>query len=207
MHLGFFPYIINEKRSGVPARAAWEQISGSALTPRQALLNHLLSTTHRPWNNMCFDSFTVEAALEEMRASKPRVLYLALGETDHFAHEGRYDHYLHAAHRFDGTLRRIWETVQELPEYRDKTSLLISTDHGRGDPPTGWKSHSATIKGAEFIWIGAMGPRTPKLGMRANTSQPVTQSQVAATLAALVGEDFPADNRNAAPPIAELIQS
>jgi hypothetical protein len=91
-----------------------------------------------------------------------------------------------------------------MPEYRDKTSVIFTVDHGRGDAPVDWKSHGRDIARSEFIWLACLGPDTPALGERANVS-PVTQSQVAATLAALVGEDFPAAVPQAAGPIADVL--
>jgi hypothetical protein len=41
----------------------------------------------------------VYAAIEALRTSKPRVLYIMLGDGDEWAHEGRYDLYLDAAQR------------------------------------------------------------------------------------------------------------
>jgi hypothetical protein len=49
-----------------------------------------------------------------------------------------------------------------------------------------------------------IGPDTAPLEERSDTP-PVTQSQVAATVAALVGEDFPAAIAKVAPPIRELL--
>jgi hypothetical protein len=201
-----FPYILHEERSGVPVTAGWEPISGDDLSDRQRLLNDLIASTHRLWGETeIYDSLMFEAALEHLKRRKPRVLYIAFGETDEFAHEGRYDHYLNSAHRFDASLRRLWDTLQAMPEYAGQTSLVVSTDHGRGDPPDGWKSHGARIPGAENIWIGVLGPDTPALGMRRDCS-PVTQSQVAATVAALLGEDFREGRPEAAAPIADAIR-
>ena len=65
----------------------------------------------------------------------------------------------------------------------------MTTDHGRGFAPTEWKNHGASVKGAENIWLAFLGPDTPPLGERTNTERH-TQSQVAATLAAFLGEDY-----------------
>jgi hypothetical protein len=43
------------------------------------------------------------------------------------------------------------------------------------------------VPGAENIWIAALGPAVPPLGVRENVE--ATQAQVAATVASLVGED------------------
>ena len=36
-----------------------------------------------------------------MKSAKPRVLFVGYGETDNWAHQGRYDLVLDSAHRFD----------------------------------------------------------------------------------------------------------
>ena len=113
--------------------------------------------------------------------------------------KGRYDLYLDAARRNDDYIRRIWETAQSMPRYAGKTSLILTTDHGRGDGREGWKNHSALIPGSDRIWIAVMGPDTPADGVIKTST--VTQSQVAATLGALLGEDFSASDSRIAKPL------
>jgi hypothetical protein len=52
--------------------------------------------------------------------------------------------------------------------------------------------------------MGIMGPDTPALGERENVA-PVTQSQLAATIAAFVGQDFRAFKPEAAPSLLEAL--
>src|ERR1019366_1937467 len=51
-----------------------------------------------------------------------------------------------------------------------------------------WTDHGKDVPTAEFIWIAVLGPDTPPLGVREDVE--TTQSQVAATIAHLLGEDF-----------------
>lgn len=132
------------------------------------------------------------------------MLYVSLGDTDEFSHGGRYDHYLRAAHDVDADLKMLWDELQSRPEYRGTTTMIVTTDHGRGDPPRGWRDHGEKTKGSDAIWIAVIGPDTPALGERQDTAV-VTQSQVAATLSAFLGEDYRAAVPTAAPPIAEAI--
>jgi hypothetical protein len=141
-----------------------------------------------------------------LKARKPRVLYLSLLDTDSQGHLGRYDRLLASAHQADGFLRELWETVQRMPEYQGKTSLVVTTDHGRGDPPVEWKDHSAKIKGSQFIWVAILGPDTPALGERHDTTE-IGQNQVAATVAALLGYDYCAAAPRAGQPIFEAIRA
>jgi hypothetical protein len=200
-----FPYILNSARSRIRVVAGWKPLVGRGLSTEERLLSRLISETPRIWDDCTYDTFTFHAALEYFKRQRPRVLYIGLGETDEFGHAGRYDHYLHAAHHVDNYLRILWETVQSLPDYRGTTTLILSTDHGRGNAPVEWKSHGAKIKGSERIWIGLLGPDTPPLGERTGIP-PVTQSQIAATLAAYLGLDYRATAPKAAPPIADALR-
>ncbi|HOB33152.1 MAG TPA: AP protein, partial [Verrucomicrobiota bacterium] len=116
----------------------------------------------------------------------------------------RYDNYRHAAHRVDDYIRRIWETVQSLPEYRDRTTLIITTDHGRGSGLQDWRDHNAAIDGAENVWLAFLGPDTPAFGERTNTER-LTLSRIAATLAAFLGEDYHAAVPQSGPVIDEVL--
>jgi Type I phosphodiesterase / nucleotide pyrophosphatase len=200
-----FPYILNSSRSGIRVVAGWRPLMGRGLSTEERLLSRLVVETPRIWDDCTYDTFTFHAALEYFKRQRPRVLYIGLGETDEFGHAGRYDHYLHAAHRVDSFLRILWETVQSLPDYRGTTTLILTTDHGRGDAPVEWKGHGAKVKGSERIWIGFLGPDTPVLGERTNIA-PVTQSQIAATLAKFLGLDYRASAPKAAPPIVEALR-
>jgi len=55
------------------------------------------------------------------------------------------------------------------------------------------------VPAAERTWIAVLGAGVPPLGVRQSVN--VTTSQIAATLAALVGEEFKGITRPAAPPL------
>jgi hypothetical protein len=84
--------------------------------------------------------------------------------------------------------------------------MIVTTDHGRGSGATAWRNHGKDVDGAEDIWIAALGPDTPPLGERRNVAR-VTQSQIAATMAALLGFDYPRDVARAAPAIVDVVQT
>jgi dienelactone hydrolase len=196
-----FPFIINRERSGVLVNAGFEPVSPADRDGRRALLNELIAETTPAADSVRHDSLTFAAALEHLHAARPRVLYLALGETDDWAHAGRYDRYLQSALRFDRYMRRLWDEMQAMDEYRDATTFVITTDHGRGRAPTDWKSHGEKLPESRDIWIGVLGPDTPALGERVPAGI-VTQSQVAATVAAALGEDFARAMPGVAPSLA-----
>ena len=159
---------------------------GMGLSKEEFLISRLVAETPRMWEDCTYDSFTFHAALEYFKRQRPRVLYIALGETDEFAHGGRYDLYLRAAQNADHHLRALWESVQAMPDYRGTTTMIVTTDHGRGNAPVEWKSHGEKIEGSDKIWIAVIGPDTDALGERTST-EPLTQGQVAATVARAPG--------------------
>jgi hypothetical protein len=161
----------------------------SDATPRIRSLSRMQHEVLSPWDEVRHDYFTFEMALDYLQTIKPRVIYLALGETDDWAHQRRYDRVLDTAHYFDRALERLWQTLQSLPEYRDRTSLVITVDHGRGSRLDDWHSHGAKIQGAEQIWIAAIGPDTPAQGAPAGLPA-ARQRDVAATLLSLAGLDW-----------------
>jgi hypothetical protein len=195
------PWILNTERARIPCWSGFPMQSNAPAIGISPLLERLLNDTTPLWHEMILDTFTIRAALDYVQVEKPRAFYLAFAETDEWAHEVRYDYYLHSAHHVDRFIRDLWEACQRLPEYRDKTTFIITTDHGRGDGAD-WTSHGEKTAGAEFIWAAILGPDTPPLGERTKCA-PITQSQMAATIAAALGEDFPAASPRAAAPIAE----
>ena len=142
--------------------------------------------------------------MEYLKERKPRILYLSLGETDDWAHEGNYPQYLDAAHRADEFLRILWETVQSIPQYRGHTTLIFLPDHGRGSSAATWKDHGDKIAESKYIWMAFLGPDTPALGERSGVA-PVTQNQIAATLAGLLGEEYRREVRQAGQPIVDVM--
>jgi hypothetical protein len=198
------PFILNRDRSKLFVNAGLEPVDEPALTDRQALLNRLQRETSTAFDHHRADSFTFQIGLEWSKKHKPRVVYFNLSETDEWAHAGRYDRVLEAAHEADLMIAELWNVLQSCDEYRGKTSLVVTTDHGRGDPPSEWKGHGAKVKGSELIWLAVIGPDTAALGERTSTSA-LTQGQIAATIAALLGEDYRADVPSAAAAITEIL--
>jgi hypothetical protein len=183
------PFIVNRQRCGFPVMGGWEPVPELEPNPRQQLLNDLIADTTRPNAVEVIDSFLYQAAREHLLRHHPRVLFVSFLETDAWAHAGRYDNVLTSAHAVDHYIQQLWETMQSMDQYRDKTTFIIATDHGRGSGLSDWKNHGQNVQGAENIWMAFLGPDTPPLGERTHCDR-VTQSQIAATLAALLGENY-----------------
>jgi hypothetical protein len=198
-----FDFIFNKPRSGLVINSSYDTFTGIPESPELALLNRLKKETVRIWPDEVFDPMPFYTAIEYVKAAKPRVLFLGLGETDDWAHAGSYAEYLAAAHRSDMYLGELWKLIQSMPEYRDKTTLVALPDHGRGEGPQ-WTDHGEKIPESKQTWMAWIGPDTAPLGERRN-AVPVTESEVAATLAALLGEDYHAAVPKSAAPIVDVL--
>ena len=165
-----------------------------------ALTNRLQREAGSPWDHTRLDAFTVNQAMAYLAHARPRVLYLALDETDDWAHDGRYDRLLDAYARSDRWLERLWTWLQAQPDYRGRTHLLITTDHGRGHDADGWRHHGEKYPDAERVWMAFVSPKMAQRG-EWRGEPAVKTNQIAATLASWVGVDWNADHPAAGKPI------
>jgi hypothetical protein len=189
-----FPYIINDKRSGVIVSAGLVEAKGNNLTEKEKTLNQVMTRVPNPLGDVRLDAFTFYYGLEYMKKNKPKVLYFAFDETDDFAHAGEYAAYLNSANYTDSFIGELWNFIQSDPMYKDKTTIILTCDHGRGITAETWKSHGEKIANADEIWMAVIGPDTQAKGEVKGECQ-YYQNQVAKTMAAFLGLDYKSDNK------------
>jgi hypothetical protein len=195
-----FRMLASAKPDAFFAYAGYEEIPGDIATPRMAFLEDLQDQVMPLWEEGRSDAITFNLALEYLKTQKPRLLYIALGESDDWAHARRYDRLLDYLHVADGYLKTLWGTLESMDGYRGRTTLIVTTDHGRGVTGKDWVDHEEGIKGSEDIWVAVIGPDTPDRGEVA-PHDTVHQADIAATLARFFGLDFARANPDAGPPI------
>lgn len=197
-----FDRILNQERSDFPVISAFDNVGGNKPTKVQKLLNEMRNNSFKPFHeDECLDVFTHYQAIDELKNKKPKVLYIAYGETDEWAHHGDYRSYLDAANQVDKWIQEIWTFVQNDSQYKNKTTLFITTDHGRGDKTkTQWTDHGADVAGASEIWFAAIGPEILAKGEIKTESQ-FYQKQFAQTIAKFLGHNFKTNH-----PVAEEVK-
>ncbi len=196
-----FHAIYSEKRSKIFVNAGYDSIHFK--TPAFELLNDMQWHVHdagMPANERS-DMFAYYMAKEYIKEFQPKVLHIGLVETDNFGHEGNYDNALNSANMADAWIADLWKMLQSMPAYKGKTTLLLLTDHGRGDKiKAEWKHHGSNIEGADEIWFAAIGPGIRPLGEIRQQEQ-LYQAQLAQTIAKLLGLQFIAEH-----PVEEAIK-
>ncbi|MBL8167538.1 MAG: phosphoglyceromutase [Acidobacteria bacterium] len=156
-----------------------------------------------PWDSVRFDYFTVHFALEHLKKYQPRVMHIALGETDDWAHGGEYAHVLNSFTQNDQQIKQIWEFLQSSPKYKGKTSIIFTTDHGRGKTIRDWTDHGEKVPEAQNIWMAFISPEVSLRGEWKNADT-IYQNQVAATLCRFLNVDYSENNPQAGKPVAKL---
>ncbi len=154
-----FPFIINDKRSGVPVNAGYMP-ELNLKTPIVDYINKNQKRTPVIWDNVRLDVYTHNLALEYIKKKKPKFVYIAYGETDDFGHWEKYDFYINSLNYTDNMIEELWNYVQKNTYYKDNTYFIITTDHGRGLMEN-WPSHGKS----KSSWLAILGPKIKNTGL------------------------------------------
>ena len=152
--------------------------------------------TPTPWDSVRHDYYTFRFAMSHLKTFHPRVLHIGLGETDDWAHDGRYDMVIDDLHRTDNYFKELWQFLETDQQYKGKTSIIITVDHGRGSSEKDWSDHGKDVPEARYIWMAFISPDIKLRGEWKDTKT-LYQNQIAATLCKLLGFDYSKQNPNA----------
>jgi hypothetical protein len=199
-----FSAILNKKRNKLPGSLGYEQLENDS-NLNTDMINEM-QDNELVKKHTRYDLFTYLSAREYIETRHPKIVLIGFGETDELAHSGRYDLYLQQATNVDKMISDLWYMVQTTPFYRNKTTFLITTDHGRGRNPDTWFKHGILTKGSGETWFAIIGPRISGEGEMTNKSQ-FYQKQMASTIANILGEEFQwSENKSAAIPVAATVK-
>jgi hypothetical protein len=132
------------------------------------------------------DELSVYIAKRLMDQLAPSLLWITLHDID-IAHSGAYSLYIDGIRRSDRLCAEIWKAIEDSPEYRGRTTLLILPDFGR-DADTnpagnGFQHHRTGDALSRTTWLLALGP-----GVRegAVVNRPVDSLDLVPTLGKLL---------------------
>ncbi|MEO7768130.1 MAG: alkaline phosphatase family protein, partial [Ferruginibacter sp.] len=182
-----FPYILNQTRNKLPVNSGYEALEADTGSVND-LINQVQETVVEKKHTR-HDLLTYLGAKEYIQAKHPKILFLGMGETDESAHGCRYDAYLQQAAMFDKMIAELWYYVQTDPFYKDNTTFIITTDHGRGSKSFNWNKHSLLTRGSGQTWLAMIGAGIVPSG-EMTARQQIFGNQLVATMAGLLGEKF-----------------
>jgi hypothetical protein len=192
-----FSAILNKRRNRLPVNSGYESLPDDSSVNNEIINQAQEGILQK--KNTRYDLLTYLSAREYIDHHKPKVVLISFGETDQFAHSGRYDMYLQQAANVDKMIAELWYYVQTTAFYKNKTTFIITTDHGRGKNPAAWYKHGILTKGSGETWIALMGPGIAGKG-EVKKDQQSYQKQIAFTIAGLLGEQF-GKTRNTSDPL------
>lgn len=184
-----FEYIFNKRESNVYINSGYQTITHDSLTNTEFLINGVQQNAVNNLQNTRNDMLTFVTAKEYIQTNHPKVVYIGFGETDEYAHSGKYDDYLQSAHMFDQYIAQLWYLVNKDPFYKNNTSFIITTDHGRGNKTKNWMRHDMFTKGSSSSWLMTLGDKFTPYGEVKNNDE-IFNEQLAQTIAQLLGYQF-----------------
>lgn len=112
-----------------------------------------------PWGEARRDVFTFEVADHYLKRHSPRFLYISLLDTDEWGHKNNYKNYVEAFQDLNKYLEQLQATLAAMGDYGRRTSIIITTDHGRNPGPL-WYNHSALLPTAHRVWATVIPSET-----------------------------------------------
>ncbi len=156
------------RKSGAPQTKAWLFASKDKIEPLANCQDSLWADQFLPstdcGNNGLgsgyrADSITVKHVLDTMGKYEPNIVLINLREPDFSGHTGVWEDYLASIKQVDKDYYAIWQFIRTNPNYKDKTALFITNDHGRHlDSVGSFSSHGDGCEGCRHINLFAYGP-------------------------------------------------
>ena len=127
------------------------------------------------------DRRTAAAAIDHLLRRRPRLLWVALGDTDEWAHRRDYRGYVESLRFADAFVGELCAHLSDMGSYGAGTTVLVTTDHGRD---ANFADHGGPDSAA--VWLMARGRAIPPKGPR-GLAQRRYLRDIAPTIASLYG--------------------
>jgi len=152
---------------------------------KASLAKSLLDYFNDPAVPTSGDELTFFMTKEIMNRFAPSLLVVNFWDID-IAHYGAYSLYLDAIRRTDRLVHELWQHVQTLPAYRDRTTLIVVPELGRDSDVAGngFANHRSGDESCRRVWLVALGAGVPK---GVGSQRPIRTLDVAPTVAQILG--------------------
>jgi hypothetical protein len=135
------------------------------------------------------DDTTFNHAKNVLLTYHPNLMLINFKDPDVYGHGNQWGNYVNAIKKTDQYIKDLYDLIQNDPQYKDKTTVFITNDHGRhldgvGDGVSnGFISHGCGCEGCRHIQMLALGPDFKKgLG----SDLPYEQIDIAPTIAKML---------------------
>jgi len=105
------------------------------------------------------DDATWDSASAVMDAYHPSLCYVLFAHVDVAGHTGDSVNYFSSISHADQLVLRLWKKIQSDSLYANRTTMIVTSDHGRHDNlHGGWQDHGDYCRGCRHIIFLAIGP-------------------------------------------------
>lgn len=192
-----FQYLMKEKE--VDKNKLW-------IISSKGKLSILGNTKHKKWKDLYTphvycgrngngadytkDSQTMKQVHHVLETYSPTLTLINLLAPDSWAHGGNWERYIQSIKESDQYAMKIWDMIQNNPQMKDKTTLIITNDHGRNADgyKDGFISHGANTESNRHIFLLGIGPDFKK---DVKSDFPRELTDISATVARLLGFSIP----------------
>lgn len=158
--------------------------------------------THHAKTLSSADELSVYVMRQLMRQFAPSLLWITLHDMD-IAHSGAYSLYLEGIQRTDRLCAEIWQMIENDPEYKGRTTMLILPDFGRDSDfnasGNGFQHHRTGDPLSRTTWMMALGPH---IRQNMTVDRPLDSLDLVPTLGAMMNFATPTAKGK---PIAEVL--
>ena len=136
------------------------------------------------------DSDVWQNARDKLQTYHPALCVVYFADVDHEGHSGVWDNYVRAVTIADSLVGEAWALVQADSVLRDRTTLIVTNDHGRhlDGVGTGFVGHGDDCWGCRHIMLLAVG-NAVKPGYR--SAQRRTIPDIVPTIGSVLGFPTP----------------
>jgi hypothetical protein len=132
------------------------------------------------------DSIAWHNARSVLTAHHPNLMIVNFPATDESGHSCNWSTYVGAIHRADTLAASLWEVIQSDSLLRDKTTMIITNDHGRHT--NDFSGDGDGCEGCRHVMLLVLGPDTPAGGIDTSARKLV---DIALTVGKLLGFNTP----------------
>jgi len=153
-------------------------------TPTLGVMQQAIDDLIRTNAPVTGDEFTFLVSTEVMRRFAPELLVVTFSDME-VAHFGSYSLHLVGIRTVDRLVSELWSMVQQLPSYKDQTTLFVLPEFGRdmdGSTTNGFFNHREDSASTRLTWMLCLGNAVHQ----AQTIEtPVEQTDLCPTIARL----------------------
>ena len=136
------------------------------------------------------DSITFSKSMEILNTHHPKMTLINFREPDYSGHAANWEDYILGIENTDQYVSEIWDFIQNDSIYANKTTLIVTNDHGRHLDwvSDGFINHGDNCLGCKHLNFYAIGPDF-KEGVILDNPRDLTD--ISATISYLLGFQIP----------------